>query len=173
MVGQNEILLFEIAEIKTEQLKPVIGELLREPAMLRCSTCKEWKDVKQFPENRFIKRGYQYSCRACIREMSKPHKSSAAYKTKRAEQRIKKNYGITLKGKQCMVEKQNGLCAVCGRPFKGTGNNRLAPVIDHNHKTGKIRAVLHGCCNLLIGKALDDPEVLEAAARYLRKHSED
>jgi hypothetical protein len=41
---------------------------------------------------------------------------------------------------------QGGLCALCGEPIE-TGK----AVLDHDHKTGLIRGVLHRGCNALEG----------------------
>lgn len=49
--------------------------------------------------------------------------------------------------------KQNGLCPLCGRPIE-TGKqqgNKTDYVVDHNHITGEIRAVLHRSCNRVEG----------------------
>ncbi len=39
--------------------------------------------------------------------------------------------------------------------------------IDHDHKTGEIRGVLCGGCNVALGSARDDPELLRNLAAYL------
>jgi hypothetical protein len=39
--------------------------------------------------------------------------------------------------------------------------------IDHDHQTGKVRGLLCGFCNSLLGYAKDDPATLESAIRYL------
>lgn len=41
---------------------------------------------------------------------------------------------------------QQGLCALCCDPILGDA------VLDHDHKTGIIRCVLHRGCNALLGK---------------------
>lgn len=47
------------------------------------------------------------------------------------------------------LKKQGGLCPLCGLPIE-LGEDTL----DHNHTTGKIRAVLHRACNTAEGKIL-------------------
>lgn len=60
---------------------------------------------------------------------------------------------------------QNGKCAICGflLPASYRGRN-----LDHCHSTGRIRGILCPQCNMAIGLVEDNPEILEAAAAYLR-----
>ena len=82
--------------------------------------------------------------------------------------------GITPDVYRSMFEAQNGVCAICGKPetrtFKGEPK-RLA--IDHDHETGKVRALLCGHCNTAIGLLQDDTSVMQSAITYLTKHEED
>ena len=48
------------------------------------------------------------------------------------------------------------------------GTEPLGLVIDHNHKTGKVRGLLCGSCNTGIGLLKDSPDVLDAAIEYLQ-----
>lgn len=72
-----------------------------------------------------------------------------------------------------MLAAQGGGCAICGRSpqhrLRGRSvRTRLA--LDHDHTSGAIRGLLCERCNLTIGRFEDRPELLEAAAVYLRKH---
>ena len=73
---------------------------------------------------------------------------------------------------QEMVEKQGDRCAICGTSEKrnARGKKRYWSV-DHDHETGKIRALLCQKCNALIGLAQDDIAVLERAIAYLKEHA--
>lgn len=64
-----------------------------------------------------------------------------------------------------MNVKQGGRCAICGTQ-PDTGNL----VIDHNHRTGEVRALLCNDCNKGIGCMGDHPEILLKAAEYLYLH---
>jgi len=64
-----------------------------------------------------------------------------------------------------LSEKQGEKCAICGHILPALGRKRH---IDHCHATGKIRGLLCMACNLTIGYAEDNPEILESAARYIR-----
>ena len=57
--------------------------------------------------------------------------------------------------------------------FQGftSATSKTVWVLDHDHKTGKGRAYICDYCNIMIGRSLDKPEVLESGAAYLRKHN--
>ena len=42
--------------------------------------------------------------------------------------------------------------------------------VDHDHKTGKVRALLCFNCNVMLGNSFDDPEILRRALLYLESH---
>lgn len=64
-----------------------------------------------------------------------------------------------------MHDAQGGLCAICGSP---PAHDALA--IDHDHETGKVRALLCDNCNFMIGLARESSALLEIAATYLESH---
>lgn len=65
-----------------------------------------------------------------------------------------------------MLRKQNGVCAIC----MGVNKSGRALSVDHNHTTGKKRGLLCSNHNLGIGYFKDNPDHLEAAAKYIRQH---
>lgn len=69
-----------------------------------------------------------------------------------------------------MLSRQGGKCAICRGDNKYQREQRFS--VDHDHETGKIRGLLCNHCNVMIGWAKESPEVLEAAADYLRLYSE-
>lgn len=75
-----------------------------------------------------------------------------------------KKYGITPEQYDTMFEAQKGVCAICGET-EIFNNRRLA--IDHDHATGKVRALLCGRCNQGLGNAHEDVHILFSMARYL------
>src|ERR1700676_774643 len=62
--------------------------------------------------------------------------------------RLPRQYGITFEEYNTMFESQGGCCAIC-KVHQSNFQKRL--YIDHNHKTGKVRALLCVNCNMLIG----------------------
>lgn len=55
-----------------------------------------------------------------------------------------RNYGITINQYNEMLENQNGVCKICS----GINKSGRALVVDHNHKTGEVRALLCTGCNV-------------------------
>lgn len=65
-----------------------------------------------------------------------------------------------------MLKTQGGRCAICPKKVSLDGK---ALSVDHCHTSGKIRGLLCSECNRGIGYFTDNPELLEAAAAYLKK----
>lgn len=85
--------------------------------------------------------------------------------------RLKVNFGISLEEYTAMLERQNGLCAICGEPEKGAMRGRpIELAVDHDHETGAVRQLLCGNCNKGLGNFQDSPELLTLAALYLSTH---
>lgn len=83
------------------------------------------------------------------------------------ELRRRKNirgYGITPEEHKEMVKKQKNRCAACGGPPTGRWKKL---VIDHCHKTKKVRGLLCSKCNTAAGHLNDDPRKASSLARYL------
>lgn len=66
-----------------------------------------------------------------------------------------------------MLKKQDGLCAIC----ESVNSDGTRLPIDHNHNTGKIRALLCRACNALIGHAREKILILYKAADYIERHN--
>jgi len=71
-------------------------------------------------------------------------------------------YGITLEDYLGMVCRQGGRCAICGAT-----SDRL--MIDHCHKSTKVRGLLCGACNTGLGMFRDNVSALNAAIIYLTR----
>jgi hypothetical protein len=78
---------------------------------------------------------------------------------------------------QTLWDQQQGLCACCGEAMLREGREKLSAVVDHDHKCcsgstscGKcVRGLVHWRCNLVLGYADDEPDLLQRAAAYLVK----
>lgn len=67
---------------------------------------------------------------------------------------------------------QGGRCAICEKSLSKIQVDSHEQHLDHCHQTGQYRGLLCRACNHLLGLAGDRPEVLEAAAEYLRRFNE-
>jgi hypothetical protein len=75
------------------------------------------------------------------------------------------HYGITLDKYYMMKEQQNNVCAICKQPPTKKGLS-----VDHNHSTNVVRQLLCTHCNLLLGAARENQDILEGAILYLQRH---
>jgi hypothetical protein len=80
---------------------------------------------------------------------------------------LKHYYGMTLADYDALLERQNGVCAIC----ESTDSDRPL-YVDHCHVRNKVRGLLCRSCNLGLGNFKDDPQRLRAATAYLEFHCE-
>lgn len=81
-----------------------------------------------------------------------------------------RQYGLTVEEYDTLLQKQEGLCAICGRPeTRQMRGIKTALVVDHNHQTGQVRGLLCHACNVGIGLLHDDIKLLQKALNYLRR----
>lgn len=94
---------------------------------------------------------------------------------KRAEQNVRRVFGISLDEYEFRFEQQGGLCEICGCEIGLYGRSRDLPEgvrkahLDHNHETGKIRSFLCDRCNVMIGMSQEDISTLLTAIEYLER----
>lgn len=81
--------------------------------------------------------------------------------------RARINYhGLSKEGFFDLLEKQDGKCALCNKPFAGLFGKNCH--IDHCHETNKIRGLLCMPCNVGLGMLGDNEEGLMKAIKYLK-----
>ncbi len=92
--------------------------------------------------------------------------------TAHSEAKFLRLYGIPLSQAREMFVTQGRTCSICEIPIKFRASDEAGEkaVFDHDHDTGLPRAWLCGGCNKGIGHLGDDPERVERAAAYLRRH---
>jgi hypothetical protein len=80
-----------------------------------------------------------------------------------SRQRLLTVFGFGDAAYNALLDKQGGVCAICGGPPAGSGLH-----VDHDHKTGRIRGLLCMHCNLMLGYARDNPDILKKGMAFLR-----
>jgi len=147
-----------------------------------CSKCDIRKDLGNFYKNKTKPLGVCSECKLCTNQMNKDyigrnrqkyleyHKSYRRnHQSQHRNQSLKQTYRINAEDWEDLFEIQKGCCAICGTHQSGL-RRRLD--VDHNHKTGKIRALLCSRCNVLIGQAKEDINSLELMINYLKEYNE-
>lgn len=75
---------------------------------------------------------------------------------------LKYKFNITKDQYDLMLKEQQGKCKICGKVM-------IEILVDHCHKTNKIRGLLCRKCNSILGYATDDISILKSALRYLEE----
>lgn len=148
-----------------------------------CTKCKLTKDLTDFQANFRHPTGYGPLCKECNRLRLREYflnnkikvnqqrrdnrkKWSPEFKLKYQVLNVER-YGILYSDYLQMLENCNNKCVICHRDFdRSTRTN--TPHIDHDHKTGKIRDLLCGKCNSILGYCNDNIEILQRAVSYLQ-----
>jgi hypothetical protein len=86
-----------------------------------------------------------------------------------------RNYGLTTPQRQELLDSQGGLCLCCGGTITFSGERHKSAcssnaVVDHCHSTGKVRGILCGNCNIVVGRLKDSLEHANMVVDYMEKH---
>src|SRR5689334_22258004 len=73
---------------------------------------------------------------------------------------LRYRHGLSITQYMAQVRSQDGKCLLCGQ-----SPDHL--VVDHDHKTHALRALLCARCNSALGMLQDSPELLRLAAEYI------
>ncbi len=80
-------------------------------------------------------------------------------------------YGITIEEYEKMLASQGGKCAICKATDSSSNRGDKGWLhVDHDHITGKIRALLCTRCNHLLGNCQDNIGLLLKAIEYLTRY---
>jgi hypothetical protein len=112
----------------------------------RCPDCKRDLPLDEWQRASRNKDGLQNYCRTCLNDRMRAQRA-----------------GLTLSDLREMLAQPDRKCEIC------SSTERLVP--DHCHTSKKYRGWLCNHCNLILGHAKDNPEVLLAAAEYLRSRT--
>jgi Recombination endonuclease VII len=137
--------------------------------MLHCKICQQevaqrWRD-KNRARVRRVAAEYQKT-----HLVEKPDPTRLVKnQVSRREYYLGRNYRMAHQDYEDMLQRQNGVCLICGRA--DTQKDPVATVkllvVDHDHKTGKVRGLLCSKCNLAVGLLDDDVERAQGLVEYL------
>lgn len=137
----------------------------------RCTKCGVVKPIDDFGGGAAMSDGKSSRCRKCVSETAAEYNRTHPEKfiASRRRHYLKVTYGTTPEILAQILEAQGGVCAICGTSEPGGNYGKWNT--DHCHEHGHVRGLLCWNCNTGIGKLADDPDRLEAAAKYLRDNA--
>lgn len=143
-----------------------------------CTKCDRALPLAEFAMSGSSRRSY---CKSCGNEATRQYaqankarrnerlrewraKNPEAARQKDLRARLMRKYNLTPDEVEQMRELQGGKCALCHM------TTRLL-VVDHDHATGKVRAMLCRNCNTIMGAVDADPTILDRMAEYIGHNS--
>ena len=137
-----------------------------------CPDCNLYLEAEAFRKSKKGRDGLSRICLKCevhqVRTVSIDDKPNR--KMRRREMKIRRfgahalKYGLSEKEWIEMLEVQKNLCAICRTKQPGK-----VLCIDHDHKTGAVRGLLCGNCNVGLGNFKDNTKILKSAISYLMR----
>ena len=137
---------------------------------IKCHKCLKDLDTSFFSKNNNSSRGYHYKCKPChnkyVREIwytknqKKQVKASENYKRTHRFEILSTKYNIPIDEVRDKFLKSNGLCVICKREKK--------LVLDHCHRTNKIRGFICNKCNTALGMIEDNIQTAKNIVKYLK-----
>lgn len=137
---------------------------------------KEYREIHKEEVSKYIKTWSKLHPKA-IREIGKryyrSHREEVLQKQKdrritnslkNRDYFIRKKYNIGLEEYDLLLQKQNGMCAICGKESDGS-----VLFVDHNHSTKQVRGLLCRACNFGLGMFEENIVSLENAIKYLNR----
>lgn len=143
--------------------------------MKACKNCKKPKPLAEYHRDKRKRDGRADQCkRCCIERVTAWQKTehgktkrknwARANRTKVIDHRLKTKLKLPHGSYSKMMNAQQSCCAICAKRFP-----KLC--VDHNHRTGVVRALLCIRCNFAVGLMRDSHEIAMNCANYLRLHS--
>ena len=137
--------------------------------MKQCCTCKVTKPIEFFGKLKSAKDGLNWRCKSCANQHGKTmHRrrllTDPTYRDQKRNSWIKEAWGITAIEYEAKLAQQDFKCAICKVKLLTRGHKTH---LDHDHKTGKLRAFLCTNCNRGLGHFKDSIENLSSAIEYL------
>lgn len=140
-----------------------------------CATCKVQKESSEFyKKTRFrnypgTRAAYAHECKVCILDARRELYRQDPQKRKASDRKQHlRLYGLTTEGYNELFMSQEGRCGGC-KTHQNEFNRHFC--VDHDHETGKVRGLLCVGCNLILGYAQDQEQILFNLVEYLKSHS--
>lgn len=131
--------------------------------MIEDESIREDRLEKKRAQNRLYNKRYRQKnlekCRKYDNEYKRKYRdrlrkeNPAKYKIWKKKRRLRETYKISLNAYNNYLKEQNFICPIC---------NEFLPeddrCVEHCHKTGIVRGIVHTNCNSFLGFGGDDPD---------------
>lgn len=143
--------------------------------MFICRACKNTYDreYRRSKHGKTLNKGYQEKYRRSTKGRKSTRKYARSEKNKIAQKAhcLKRNFNLTQKEYNSILDSQDCVCAICRKPETICQGGKVRSLaVDHNHDTGKIRGLLCYRCNISLG-GFSGVTILLAAAIYLEENN--
>lgn len=145
--------------------------------MKTCRACKVPKPLSDFSSNthkacsncckRLAENAKRYYARHSKKLIAWQRAYNLRYPEARKNYVLRRLYGLSLGEYNSILERQGGGCAICG--VKASSGVSATFHVDHCHEKKVVRGLLCTSCNSGLGRFKDNPDLLIAAADYLKK----
>ena len=153
-----------------------------------CPRCKKTLPLDKFYKSKQTANGYRSWCKKCIKISGEKHRKKNLKKNRKYQKNyyqnnrehklkkealrrkdnpdilkntfLKSRYGITLEQYNKMCKAQNYKCLICKK--------KKTLVVDHCHKTKKVRGLLCGTCNRRLGVIEKNIKLLKPMLEYIK-----
>lgn len=131
-----------------------------------CPGCRQNLPHKAFSKSKTASCGLQGYCKKCQEKRRRERIATGKleYTPGQKQEYNLRKYNLTLADFDEMLARQGGRCAICGTDELG---HRGRFCVDHDHETGKTRALLYSKCNTGLGMFKDSTDNLQRALDYL------
>ena len=137
-----------------------------------CTVCGKALPLHRFSWSTAERRWRRGDCKSCVAGKARERQAADPdYRTKHRFHTIASQYKVRKPQWEQMYQEQDGKCLICSNPI-----DAFSP-IDHDHSCcagagscgSCVRGILCSQCNTGLANFRDRPELLEAAAAYLRR----
>ena len=170
--------------------KPLTSSL-KENMLKKCTRCGLEKDIELFSRDKYKSDGRRSHCKECNKQdhIQRYEKDPQAMRDRTRDYRaklketnpeklrlsdrntkLKRAYGLNHAQVEQMKKDQDYKCYVCCKHESTLGFKGL--VVDHDHKTGKVRKLLCNSCNTALGLLGEDVNIMASLIKYTEENKD-
>ncbi len=125
---------------------------------------------RDLEKKRAVSRAYWARHRDRLKQKSKEeYRNNPKIKYNLRKSYIKVHYNLTIEQWEELMISQGYKCPICNRNLRDLPTKFVHT--DHDHKTGKVRAILCIWCNSILGNSQEDIHILQSTINYINHHA--